>query len=151
MSFTSKVPGAVRHLIRWSLLCDRPVLATLLSSISKTAVDFHATQRRNNVTYNAPMQMRATRTALKTVQMTDTEREMNGDLLRRLQENRDLQEKIRYGTREFFLGALAMIVEASKGVQCRACRVQKEVRSFVRRYTTMLLSFVVVPYNWRRR
>lgn len=40
--------------------------------------------------------MRATRAALKTIQMTDTEREMNGDLLRQLQGNRDLQEKIRY-------------------------------------------------------
>ncbi|CAN0217934.1 unnamed protein product [Pylaiella littoralis] len=41
-------------------------------------------------------QMRATRAALRTVQMTDTERQMNGDLLRRLQGNADLQEKIRY-------------------------------------------------------
>ncbi|CAN0058936.1 unnamed protein product [Ectocarpus fasciculatus] len=40
-------------------------------------------------------QMRATRAALRTVQMTDTERKMNGELLRRLQGDRDLQEKIR--------------------------------------------------------
>lgn len=39
-------------------------------------------------------QMKATRAALRTVQMTDTERQINGEVLRRLQENRDLQEKI---------------------------------------------------------
>ncbi|CAM9096578.1 unnamed protein product [Hapterophycus canaliculatus] len=39
-------------------------------------------------------QMRATKAALQTVQMTHTEREMNGDLLRELQGNRDLQERI---------------------------------------------------------
>ena len=51
---------------------------------------------------NDSTQMRATRAALKTVEMTDTERQMNGDLLRQLQKNRDLQEKIRY-LRMYFL------------------------------------------------
>ncbi|CAM9688214.1 unnamed protein product, partial [Ectocarpus sp. 8 AP-2014] len=40
-------------------------------------------------------QMRETRAALRTVQMTDTERKMNGELLRKLQGDRDLQERIR--------------------------------------------------------
>ncbi|CAB1101617.1 unnamed protein product [Ectocarpus sp. CCAP 1310/34] len=40
-------------------------------------------------------QMRETRAALRSVQMTDTERKMNGELLRKLQGDRDLQERIR--------------------------------------------------------
>lgn len=44
----------------------------------------------------ASLQMRATKAALQTIQMTHTEREMNGDLLRQLQGNRGLQERVRY-------------------------------------------------------
>lgn len=40
-------------------------------------------------------QMRANRIAKATVQMTDREREMNGNILRLLQGDKDLQAKIR--------------------------------------------------------
>eukprot|EP00903_Cladosiphon_okamuranus_P010163 g9623.t1 len=60
-------------------------------------------------------QMRATRAALKTVQMTDTERQMNGDLLRQLQENRDLQEKIRLLCVSLFASARGSASTAGTG------------------------------------
>lgn len=41
------------------------------------------------------LQMRATKAALQTIQMTHTEREINGELLRKLQGDRALQERVR--------------------------------------------------------